>query len=138
MIDVSNITPIRPEEMLICMDCGKTFADPSETSGQLCARCFSANTRQYEESKHENINIEVPDGYSEHPMETKARELFNLVTELTNWREEKVRLWFSLPNPLLGEVSPEWMLMHERSERLEKFIREAIDHNQEYRDEGII
>jgi hypothetical protein len=56
-------------------------------------------------------------------METKARELFNLVLELTSWREEKVRLWFSLPNPLLGEVSPEWMMMNERSERLERFIR---------------
>lgn len=123
----------------ICMDCGKLFllahAELIDDS-TICPRCASTHHIEYVKAKHENLTAEVPIDYQEHPLEAKARELFNLVSDLTGWREAKVRLWFTLANPLLGEVSPEWMIMNGRSERLEKFIREAIDARAEYLDEA--
>lgn len=34
-------------------------------------------------------------------------------------------IWFKSANPLLGNVSPEWMLATGRYDRLERFISEA-------------
>ena len=86
---------------------------------------MSSNIREYETAKHENITIKVPDGYVDHPLECKALELFERVSKMTGWREQKVRLFFQLNNPLLGGVSPEWMIMNDRADRLERFIAEA-------------
>jgi len=140
---VSEVTDIRKPDR-ICMDCGKTFmeahsgnCDPDTVNeDEVCPRCSSVNHVEYVEAEHQEIEINVPENYR-HEMEDKAREIFNNVSDLTGWRESKVRLWFQLANPLLGEVSPEWMIMNGRSERLEKFIAEARDHRDEYLDEAL-
>ena len=126
----------------ICMDCGKLFLlchAGIEDDITICPRCSSPKHDKYVEAEHEDIVIEVPEGY-EHPLEKEARRLFNEVTELTGWRESKVKLWFQLQNPLLGNVSPEWMLLNlgqDGADRLDKFIKEAKEASTEYRgDDG--
>lgn len=130
---MSNVTQIPREPDRICLDCGKVFwlahAELVSSSGSDekltgCPRCVSINHTEYVESQHQNINVEVPEGW-EHPMEAKAREIFDRVSRLTGWREAKVRLFFQTPNPMLGNVSPEWMIMNGRAERLERFVSEA-------------
>ena len=37
--------------------------------------------------------------------------------------------WMVTPNPLLGGVSPIWMLEHGKGEKLGRFIRKAIEDN---------
>lgn len=120
----------------ICVDCGKLFLMAhahldTDNEVTICPRCSSVNHIEYVKAEHEHIKIEVPDNY-EHPLEEKARELFNRVSALTGWREAKVRLWFQLPNPLLGEVSPEWMMLNDKADRLERFISEAEVLRDEY------
>lgn len=126
----------------ICMDCGKLFLlalatlshieeDPDLEKEVLCPRCGSAKHIEYDKADHQEIEIKVPEGW-EHPMEAKARELFDRVSKLTGWREVKVRHWFQQGNPLLGNVSPEWMLMNDNAKRLEKFIAEAEESSAEY------
>ena len=127
MVDATSVvTDIRKPDS-ICMDCGRTFllSNAEMIDDQSCCpRCSSMNHIEYIEAEHQDIEIKVPEGY-EHEAEAKARELFNRVSDLTGWREAKVRLWFQLQNPLLGMVSPEFMLMNDRGDRLEKFIEEA-------------
>lgn len=126
---MSEVTDIRKPDR-ICMDCGKTFMETHSgnpdtvNEDEVCPRCSSVNHVEYVEAEHQDIEIEVPDNYR-HPLEDKARELFDRVTALTGWREAKVRLWFQLQNPLLGNVSPEWMLLNGKADRLERFISEA-------------
>lgn len=114
---------------LICLDCGRVI-EPEKLVKQddedhgSCPRCGSLNHTQYIEAVHQKLIVEVPENYV-HPMEQLARALFDRVQALTGWREVKVRLWFQLQNPLLGNVSPEYMLMNDRAQRLEKFIAEA-------------
>ena len=119
------------------MDCGRLFllalaAKAPNANVVICPRCASPNHIEYAEAEHQHITIEVPEGW-EHERETRARAIYNRVLALTGWREDKVRLWFQLPNPLLGNVSPEFMIMvsDERCKRLEKFIGEAEQLNDE-------
>lgn len=41
----------------------------------------------------------------------------------------KAALWFRLPNPLLGDLSPRDMIRYGRTERLARFIDEALAEN---------
>lgn len=70
---------------------------------------------------------------SEHPEEEKARELWHRIRALTGWRDEKIDLWFTLRNPLLGDTSAEWMMLNGKAARLEKFIKEAEDAKEAYK-----
>jgi hypothetical protein len=38
--------------------------------------------------------------------------------------------WMSTPNPMLGNVTPLWMMENGRGEKLAKFIREAMEDEQ--------
>jgi predicted ATP-dependent serine protease len=107
----------------VCLNCGKGY----HNNNTRCPRCDSLDTCRAHEAEHVEVNVEVPDNY-QHPNEAQARALFTRIQRLTGWREAKVRLWFQLQNPLLGNVSPEWMLMNGRGDRLEKFVREAEEH----------
>ena len=54
----------------------------------------------------------------------------NLVGEYFNGDADKVALWFELPNPMLGNISPRTMIRGNRYKRLLSFVlgaREAID-----------
>ena len=42
---------------------------------------------------------------------------------------DKTKLWFQIPNPLLGNISPRDMIILGRFNRLYKFIITAIDEN---------
>ena len=128
-----SVTDIREPDR-ICMDCGKLFLLAHahiEEEAVVCPRCASNNHREYVKAEHEDITIEVPEGWSEHPLEDVARKLFDRVAKLTEWREVIVRLWFQTANPLLGNVSPEWMIMNNRADRLSKFIDDAEYFNAE-------
>ena len=52
----------------------------------------------------------------------------NLVAEFFN-DEEKTILWFSTPNPLLGDISPRNMIKMGGFQKLFKFIQTALDEN---------
>ena len=67
------------------------------------------------------------------PSELKERltewaTAINLVAEFFN-DEEKTILWFSTPNPLLGDISPRNMIKMGRFQKLFKFIQTALDEN---------
>lgn len=49
----------------------------------------------------------------------------NLVAEYFNGDAGKVSLWFELPNPMLGHVSPATMIRGNRCRRLLNFVLEA-------------
>lgn len=64
------------------------------------------------------------------PREVKERldEIANvcqLVAEFFEGDEEKTALWFSLPNPLLGNISPRDMIRFGRYNKLLKFVTVA-------------
>ncbi len=63
----------------------------------------------------------------------RLRELANvanLVAEYFNGDASKVGLWFELPNPLLGNISPRNMIRAGRYERLLNFVLEAREAEQ--------
>lgn len=45
--------------------------------------------------------------------------------------QEKTLLWFTIPNPLLGEMSPRDMIRVGRFRKLLNFIQTALDENQQ-------
>lgn len=68
-----------------------------------------------------DVNIPVP-------VAERLRELANianLVAEFFNGDVHKVGLWFELPNPLLGNVSPRAMIRAGRYKRLLNFVLDA-------------
>lgn len=135
---MGEVTEIERQPDRICLDCGRLFVLVLQAmkvdDTLVCPRCTSPNHIDYVKAEHEHINIEVPEGY-EHPLELKAREIYERIEKLTGWRDAKIRLWLQLPNPLLGNVPPEWMIMNGRVERLESFISNAEDYSAEYTDE---
>jgi hypothetical protein len=54
----------------------------------------------------------------------------NLVLGFFKNDQIKTMLWFSMPNHLLGEVSPKDMIRMGRFKKLLKFIQTALDENQ--------
>lgn len=50
---------------------------------------------------------------------------FERVKNLLGNNSEKAAMWFRTDNPMLGGVSPDWMLENGREMRLRKFIDEA-------------
>jgi hypothetical protein len=52
----------------------------------------------------------------------------NLVANFFN-DEHKTMLWFQLPNPLLGNMTPREMIRVGRFNKLLKFIQTALDEN---------
>lgn len=140
---MSEVTDIRKPDR-ICIDCGKMFllalarVDHSvdedtglELGTVVCPRCSSPKHQEYVEAEHQQIEINVPEGWA-HPFEERARAMYERIAKMTGWRESKIRLWFQLPNPLLGNVPPEVMIMagEDRCARLEKFIEEAEELNE--------
>lgn len=62
------------------------------------------------------------------PVAERLRELANianLVAEYFDGKVEKVGLWFELPNPMLGNVSPRNMIRGGRYTRLLNFVLDA-------------
>jgi len=55
---------------------------------------------------------------------------YDLVLNFFNGDEQKTILWFSTPNPLLGEVSPFKMIIEGRSNKLLRIITNLIDENE--------
>lgn len=66
-------------------------------------------------------------------LEAFAKRVYDNVQRLTGWRDEKVRFWMEQANPLLGMVTPIWMIQHGKGDRLAKFIAEAEQSNAMYR-----
>jgi hypothetical protein len=59
-------------------------------------------------------------------MNREERELLaRRVRKLMDWDEGTADLWLRTENPMLGGVSPDWMLEHDRGMRLRLFIDEA-------------
>lgn len=52
-----------------------------------------------------------------------------LVLEFFNGDEAKTKLWFETPNPLLGDIAPNFMIEVGRSAKLLKFILNLLDEN---------
>jgi len=68
------------------------------------------------------------------PAEVKERfrewaNLLNLVAEFFEGNVQKTVLWVTLPNPMLGNVSPRDMISFGRYKRLSKFIANALSEN---------
>lgn len=68
------------------------------------------------------------------PAEVRERfrewaNLLNLVAEFFEGDVRKTVLWFTLPNPMLGNVSPRDMIRFGRYKRLSKFIANALSEN---------
>lgn len=62
------------------------------------------------------------------PVAERLREIANianLVAEFFNGNAQKVGLWFELPNPMLGNISPRNMIRAGRYKRLVSFVLDA-------------
>jgi hypothetical protein len=55
--------------------------------------------------------------------------LFNLVAEHFQGDAKKTALWFTTPNPLLGNITPREMIRFGRYRKLFKFVANAIAEN---------
>lgn len=55
--------------------------------------------------------------------------LFNKVAEHFKGDVHKTNLWFNVPNPLLGNVSPKDMIRLGRYKKLYSFVVQAIEEN---------
>jgi len=53
--------------------------------------------------------------------------VLSIVAKETNNDREKVRLWFSMPNPMLGGVSPSQMILIGKYKKLLKFIERSLN-----------
>jgi len=56
-------------------------------------------------------------------------EIGNIINLVANYFEgdlEKTKLWFSTPNPLLGDASPKDMILYGRINKLHKFVLNAL------------
>lgn len=73
--------------------------------------------------------------WDEHvPSEVRERfrewaNLLNLVAEFFEGDTKKTALWFTLPNPSLGNIAPRDMIRFGRSKRLMKFVVNALAEN---------
>ncbi len=66
-------------------------------------------------------------------LEARIREwgtLLNLVAEHFDGSPDKTALWFTMPNPMLGDIAPRDMIRFGRFRKLLKFILNSIDENQ--------
>lgn len=55
--------------------------------------------------------------------------LLNLVAEYFKGDPQKTALWFTVPNPLLGNIKPRDMIRFGRYQKLQKFIWNALQEN---------
>lgn len=53
-----------------------------------------------------------------------------LVAEYFVKEPEKVQLWFDAPNPLVGNVAPQWLIDVGRASVLLKVVQEALAENE--------
>ena len=67
-------------------------------------------------------------------MSVNLKEFFNeiisvlsIVAKEMNNDKDKVRLWFSMPNPVLGGVSPSQMILIGKYKKLLKFIERSLN-----------
>jgi len=101
----------------------------------------SANVIDFLKYKKEDVSVaaNIPPTsvrYDEKmPSELKERLIewataINLVSGFFQGDRDKTMLWFSMPNPLLGEMSPRDMIRIGRFKKLLKFIQTAISENQ--------
>lgn len=57
----------------------------------------------------------------------EVANIANLVAEYFDGNQQKVELWFELPNPQLGNVSPRNMICSDHCKRLLNFVLDARD-----------
>lgn len=60
---------------------------------------------------------------------TVKEDLTQKIMEALNWDLEKTLLWFNTRNPLLGGLTPDFILNSGREEKLIKFITISLDEN---------
>lgn len=72
------------------------------------------------------INVKLIDEFF-----TGHEELKKELIEFFNGDIEKFVLWFKLPNPHLGNVSPVTMIMTDKEKRLREFIKNSLGKNKE-------
>jgi len=60
----------------------------------------------------------------------KVREAVALVVRFFNGDEEKIKAWFSTPNPLLGGISPIDMILWGDEDKLLDFIKRQLRGNE--------
>lgn len=82
---------------------------------------ISANNVRYEDNK-------IPKELQERLTEWAIA--INLVAGFFKNNRDKTFLWFSMPNPLLGGMSPRDMIRVGRFKKLLNFIQTALDENQ--------
>ncbi len=63
------------------------------------------------------------------PSECDVSSILRLVTQFFDDDAEKTALWFETPNPLLGGASPYEMIRLGHSEKLRRFVMEALSEN---------
>ena len=61
--------------------------------------------------------------------DTLDQSAIDLVIECFNGDVNKTYIWFDTPNPLLGNISPMQMIREGRSDRVHKFILNALAGN---------
>lgn len=59
----------------------------------------------------------------------QACDVKNLLMAATGWDRDKINLWMKLRNPMLGEISPLFMIATGRGEKLLSWMKTQIDEN---------
>ncbi len=56
--------------------------------------------------------------------------LINLVAQFFEGNQNKTNLWFTLPNPMLGNIAPRELIRVGQYKKLYKFVINALSENQ--------
>ena len=59
----------------------------------------------------------------------EIKKCHDLVENFFEGEPEKAKLWFSLPNPNLGGLTPNWMVEHGKVKKLLSFIKSSLASN---------
>lgn len=60
---------------------------------------------------------------------TERGEILSKVMQMMGWTKAKAILWYKTPNPMLGLLSPQWLVMRGRGHKVLKFIEDANSTN---------
>lgn len=106
------------------------YRDSQKVNYDRVKQLLSMNSRDLAEAtgRPVKLNARIPIEIQERF--TEWANLLNLVAGFFHGDPEKTALWFKVPNPLLGNVSPRDMIRVGRFETLWSFVTATLNENQ--------
>lgn len=122
-VEFSYITMLSADQVVIHGVNGLTFAKMERVAEILETKHIDVNCDRGGSS---DLSLDVDLYVSHVSKRTIPLELYELVLHFFSGDKTRTRAWFFLTNPLLGEISPIDMIALGKTDKVRKFIDEAI------------